>query len=175
MLYIHTYTHSLLFLAAVFFVLFVSFLVTSTFSTGLSVGSRCVLLCVFVSSVLFFLPPSFALHCGMASTAQRGDTVTLQFGRFSNYVGAHFWNLQDELIGALSQDVDDARGVDVSGLYRASSSSSSHSQSAAGVTYTPRALIYDLRSSLGSLLSADYSQGDATTAAPKPDPRVRSE
>jgi hypothetical protein len=98
----------------------------------------------------------------MAAAAQGGDVVTLQFGKFSNFVGTHYWNLQDELLGAQSQEVDDARGIDVSGLYRASGTGTHR-------RFTPRVLIYDQRTSLGSLLSSGYSQGDATTAAPRPD------
>ena len=29
----------------------------------------------------------------------RGQLVTLQLGQFANYVGAHFWNTQDEAAG----------------------------------------------------------------------------
>jgi len=98
-------------------------------------------------------------------TSAGGDVLTLQFGEFSNYVGTHFWNAQDELIGAQAQGVPDASGVDVSGLYRVSGAGRQ-------LRYLPRALIYDLKSSLGSLLAAGYSDGDATTAAPRPDSRA---
>ena len=28
-----------------------------------------------------------------------GELVTIQLGGYANYVGAHYWNIQDELLG----------------------------------------------------------------------------
>ncbi|KAI5645248.1 misato segment II tubulin-like domain-containing protein [Phthorimaea operculella] len=70
------------------------------------------------------------------------EILTLQFGHYSNYVGAHFWNLQElsfDYTGTVKTEVNH----DI--LYR-------EGQTAQGrVTYTPRLLIADLKGSLKTL------------------------
>lgn len=69
------------------------------------------------------------------------EILTLQFGHYSNYVGAHFWNLQElsfDYTGTVKTEVNH----DI--LYR-------EGQTAKGeVTYTPRLLLADLKGCLKS-------------------------
>lgn len=70
------------------------------------------------------------------------EILTLQFGHYSNYVGAHFWNIQ-ELSFDYTGTVKTECNHDV--LYR-------EGQTANGeVTYTPRLLLVDLKGSLKTL------------------------
>ncbi|CAH1644483.1 unnamed protein product [Spodoptera littoralis] len=70
------------------------------------------------------------------------EILTLQFGHYANYVGAHFWNLQ-ELSFDYTGNVKTEVNHDI--LYR-------EGQTAKGeVTYTPRLLLADLKGSLKTL------------------------
>ncbi|KAF5828118.1 Misato segment II tubulin-like domain-containing protein [Dunaliella salina] len=90
------------------------------------------------------------------------ELITLQLGNYANYVGTHFWNLQDELIGfsgredwwrytaAVDSDVLYAAGEDRQGQ----------------LTYRPRALFVDLSGSLGGVRFAeDGSSAPAASAS----------
>jgi hypothetical protein len=73
------------------------------------------------------------------------DILTLQFGSFSNSIGAHFWNAQDELFSS-SYGFESINGLEVDpGILF------SHGEdSATGrATYTPRLLVFDIASSDG--------------------------
>ena len=70
------------------------------------------------------------------------EIFTLQFGHYSNYIGAHFWNIQE-----LSFDYTGTGKTECNHdvLYR-------EGQTANGeVTYTPRLLLADLKGSLKTL------------------------
>ncbi|CAK1550954.1 unnamed protein product [Leptosia nina] len=70
------------------------------------------------------------------------EILTLQFGHYSNYVGAHFWNIQEQSFdytGTVKSEVNH----DI--LYREGQSSKGE------VTYTPRLLLADLKGSLKTL------------------------
>lgn len=70
------------------------------------------------------------------------EILTLQFGHYANYIGAHFWNIQ-ELSFDYTGTVKTECNHDV--LYR-------EGQTAKGeVTYTPRLLLVDLKGSLKTL------------------------
>lgn len=75
------------------------------------------------------------------------EILTLQFGHYSNYVGAHFWNIHElsfDYTGTVKSEVNH----DI--LYR-------EGQTAQGqVTYTPRLLLADL---IGSLKTFPASGG----------------
>ncbi|KAK1267944.1 hypothetical protein QJS04_geneDACA006536 [Acorus gramineus] len=92
------------------------------------------------------------------------EIVTVQVGGFSNFIGSHFWNFQDELIGLAEDPGGDpiyknlAINMDV--LYRAGETHQGIS------TYTPRLLSIDLQGSLGSLSSS----GSLYNRRPSPDP-----
>ncbi|XP_047507186.1 protein misato [Pieris napi] len=70
------------------------------------------------------------------------EILTLQFGHYSNYVGAHFWNIQElsfDYTGTVKSEVNH----DV--LYREGQTSNGET------TFTPRLLIADLKGSLKTL------------------------
>ncbi|XP_026751248.1 protein misato [Galleria mellonella] len=80
------------------------------------------------------------------------EILTLQFGHYTNYVGSHFWNLQE-----LSFDYTGTKKSEVNHdiLYR-------EGQSTRGeVTYTPRLLLADLKGSFKTLpVSGGLSNDD---------------
>ncbi|KAF1927184.1 mtDNA inheritance protein dml1 [Didymella exigua CBS 183.55] len=81
------------------------------------------------------------------------EIVTLQFGSQSNYLGTHFWNTQESYFtyppepeSAVNHDVHFRAGIAPDG----------------SDTFTPRALIYDLKGAFGSMrkISALYEAED---------------
>ncbi|XP_072304207.1 protein misato homolog 1 isoform X2 [Eucyclogobius newberryi] len=72
-----------------------------------------------------------------------GEVITLQLGHYSNFVGTHWWNLQD---ASLSYDADDPLGeIQSDVVFREGQTAGGH------VTYTPRLIAMDLKGSLRSL------------------------
>ncbi|XP_075970814.1 misato mitochondrial distribution and morphology regulator [Anticarsia gemmatalis] len=70
------------------------------------------------------------------------EILTLQFGHYANYIGAHFWNLQElsfDYTGTVKTEVNH----DI--LYREGKTATGE------VTYTPRLLLADLKGSLKTL------------------------
>ncbi|TVU49407.1 hypothetical protein EJB05_00715 [Eragrostis curvula] len=90
------------------------------------------------------------------------EVVTVQVGDFANFVGSHFWNFQDELLG-LAEDpgadpVFRTAALDMDVLYRAG-------ETHQGVaTYCPRLVSVGSRGSLGSL-SSSGTLGSSSAAA----------
>lgn len=80
------------------------------------------------------------------------EILTLQFGHYSNYVGAHFWNIQE-----LSFDYSGTATTDLNHdiLYREGQTSRNE------VTYTPRLLIADLKGALKTLPQSGGLSDDA--------------
>ncbi|XP_031495031.1 uncharacterized protein LOC116260726 [Nymphaea colorata] len=80
------------------------------------------------------------------------EIVTIQVGGFANFIGSHFWNFQDELIGLADEPHGDAifkdSGLDMDVFYRSGETQQGF------LTYTPRLLSVDLPGSLGSLQSS---------------------
>ncbi|OVA10501.1 Misato Segment II tubulin-like domain [Macleaya cordata] len=79
------------------------------------------------------------------------EIVTIQVGGFANFIGSHYWNFQDELLGLadgpLGNPVFRNQSLDMDVLYRAG-------ETPQGIlTYTPRMVSIDLQGSLGSLSS----------------------
>ncbi|KAL6513297.1 hypothetical protein OROGR_020783 [Orobanche gracilis] len=79
------------------------------------------------------------------------EIVTIQVGSYANFVGSHFWNFQDELLGlAYSPDSDQifkSHGLNMDVLYRTG-------ETQQGIpTYTPRLVSVDFQGSLGSVSS----------------------
>lgn len=77
------------------------------------------------------------------------EIITIQIGGYANFVGSHFWNFQDELLGLESEPGGDPvylnSGINSSVLYRVG-------ETRQGVpTYTPRLLAIDSRGSLGAV------------------------
>lgn len=77
--------------------------------------------------------------------------MTIQAGGFANFVGSHFWNFQDELLGlaenAQADSVFKDQCIDMDVLYRTG-------ETQQGIdTYTPRLLSIDFQGSLGFMSS----------------------
>ncbi|XP_056154462.1 protein misato homolog 1 [Lampris incognitus] len=71
------------------------------------------------------------------------EVITLQLGHYSNFVGTHWWNLQD---ASLSYDADVSPGEMQSDVvFREGQTLGGH------VTYTPRLIAMDLKGSLQTL------------------------
>ncbi|XP_068655445.1 uncharacterized protein [Aristolochia californica] len=92
------------------------------------------------------------------------EIVTIQVGDFSNYIGAHFWNFQDELLGLAEDPQGDPvfrnEFLDMNVLYRSG-------ETQQGIhTYTPRLLSIGFQGSLGSL----RSRGSLYHESPSSDP-----
>lgn len=101
------------------------------------------LLCIFIFEFYF--------RCckGLFSCRDMKEIITVQVGGFSNYVGSHFWNFQDELLGLAEDGNEDLTfkntGLDMDVLYRLGETSQ-------GIpSYTPRLLSVDSRGSLGAV------------------------
>ncbi|KDO79314.1 hypothetical protein CISIN_1g0109571mg, partial [Citrus sinensis] len=79
------------------------------------------------------------------------EIVTVQVGGFANFIGSHFWNFQDELLGLASDPNNDPvfrnQCLNMDVLYRTG-------ETQQGVlTYTPRLLSVGFQGSLGSMSS----------------------
>ncbi|KAL2469113.1 beta-tubulin [Forsythia ovata] len=90
------------------------------------------------------------------------EIVTLQVGSYANFIGSHFWNFQDELLGLAdnpgSDEIFKNHNLDMNVLYR---SGETHQ----GIpTYTPRLVSVDFQGSLGSV----SSRGTLYKEAPAP-------
>ncbi|XP_067636109.1 protein misato [Eurosta solidaginis] len=71
------------------------------------------------------------------------EVVTLQFGNYSNYIGAHWWNIQESSFNYNRESASSEVNNDV--LYREGANLNRE------VTYTPRLLLVDLDGSLKHL------------------------
>ncbi|KAJ1266068.1 hypothetical protein BS78_08G122700 [Paspalum vaginatum] len=90
------------------------------------------------------------------------EVVTVQVGGFANFVGSHFWNFQDELLGLADDPGADpvfrTAALDMDVLYRAG-------ETHQGVaTYCPRLVSVGSRGSLGAL-SSSGTLGSSSAAA----------
>ena len=85
--------------------------------------------------------------------------LTLQFGPYANFVGSHFWNIQDELSGpAYTDESTGLREVRQECLYRVGDASTSSPA-------TPNVLIFDAAGSEGLFRAGRGSSGLATARA----------
>ncbi|XP_015111222.1 protein misato [Diachasma alloeum] len=84
------------------------------------------------------------------------EIITLQLGHYANYVGAHWWNLQE---ANFSYDPANPSEVNNDVLYREGESPRRE------VTFTPRLLVVDLKGSLGYLAE----RGSLYDPVPDPD------
>ncbi|XP_004511967.1 uncharacterized protein [Cicer arietinum] len=92
------------------------------------------------------------------------EIVTIQVGDYANYVGSHFWNFQDELIGLAGDPQADSvfknQDINMDVLYRTG-------EIQQGIdTYTPRLVSINMRGSLGSMSSHGtlYKEAATTTS-----------
>mmetsp|Transcript_16753 Transcript_16753/g.36444 ORF Transcript_16753/g.36444 Transcript_16753/m.36444 type:complete len:600 (-) Transcript_16753:35-1834(-) len=104
----------------------------------------------------------------MSEGGEGGEVLTLQFGSSSNYVGSHFWNLQDEYLGfdllggdSERHDVDTRvgqskmeRNLRPEVLYRVTETSA-----------TPRAVVVDFKSNRMEALGHTSSLFDSSPQA----------
>jgi hypothetical protein len=74
------------------------------------------------------------------------EHITIQVGNYANYVGAHFWNFQDELFARIAEDEELQRqhNFDLSKLYRMSKTWDDKD------AYTPRLLVIDHKDNMGT-------------------------
>ncbi|CAF2133397.1 hypothetical protein BRARA_K01287 [Brassica rapa] len=90
------------------------------------------------------------------------EIVTIQVGELANFVGSHFWNFQDELLGLASDPESDPifrnNNLNMDVLYRSGETQQGVS------TYTPRLLSINFKGSLGSMSSHGtlYNQGSSS-------------
>lgn len=88
--------------------------------------------------------------------------MTVQVGGYANFIGSHFWNFQDELLGLAdnpeSDEIFKNHNLDMNVLYR---SGETHKGMP---TYTPRLVSVDFQGSLGSV----SSRGTLYNEAPAP-------
>ncbi|CAN6680189.1 unnamed protein product [Malus baccata var. baccata] len=91
------------------------------------------------------------------------ELVTLQVGSFANFVGSHFWNFQDELLGLAEDPNSDPvfknQSLNMDVLYR---SGETHQGT---VTYTPRLVSVDLQGSLGSMSTRGTLYDESSSAS----------
>ncbi|XP_011002490.1 PREDICTED: protein misato homolog 1 [Populus euphratica] len=92
------------------------------------------------------------------------ELVTVQVGGFANFVGSHFWNFQDELLGLAGDPDSDpvfknqSQYLNMDTLYRTGETNQ-------GVqTYTPRLLSIDYQGSLGSMSSRGTLYNESSSA-----------
>lgn len=92
------------------------------------------------------------------------ELLTVQVGGFANFVGSHFWNFQDELLGLAGDPESDpvfknqSQYLNMDTLYRTGETNQ-------GVqTYTPRLLSIDYQGSLGSMSSRGTLYNESSSA-----------
>ena len=82
------------------------------------------------------------------------EVITLQLGHYSNFVGTHFWNLQESSFCYDPNEMS-PREIDHDCCYREGLSPNGEQ------TYTPRLMLFDLQGSFGNLpqISSLYQSG----------------
>ncbi|CAG5865249.1 unnamed protein product [Menidia menidia] len=86
------------------------------------------------------------------------EIITLQLGHYSNFVGTHWWNLQD---ASLSYDPDSPPAeIQSDAVFREGQTPAGH------VTYTPRLIAMDLKGSLRTLRQEGSLYGHGQGGAP---------
>ncbi|XP_043281672.1 protein misato [Venturia canescens] len=88
------------------------------------------------------------------------EILTLQLGHYSNYIGTHWWNLQES---NFSYDPENPSEINNDVLYREGETARKQ------VTYTPRLLVVDLKGTLG-YLNRQGNLYDERTTDEKPVP-----
>ncbi|GLT66210.1 hypothetical protein SLA2020_385900 [Shorea laevis] len=90
------------------------------------------------------------------------EIVTIQVGGFANFIGSHFWNFQDEMLGLAADPTADSmfktQNLNMDVLYRTGETQQGT------LTYTPRLLSVDFHGSLGSMSSLGTLYNDGSSA-----------
>ncbi|KAJ8899562.1 hypothetical protein K2173_018536 [Erythroxylum novogranatense] len=95
------------------------------------------------------------------------ELVTLQVGSFANFIGSHFWNFQDELLGLASDPDSDPvfkthqQYLNMDVLYRSGETLQGN------LTYTPRLISIDYQGSLGSMSSRGTLYNEDSSSVPE--------
>ncbi|KAG8478309.1 hypothetical protein CXB51_028035 [Gossypium anomalum] len=88
------------------------------------------------------------------------EIVTVQVGSFANFIGSHFWNFQDEMLGLAADPYGDpvfkTQSLNMDVIYR---TGETHQGT---TTYTPRLLSIDFQGSLGSVSSKGTLYGEGS-------------
>nr|CAG5866098.1 unnamed protein product [Menidia menidia] len=115
-------------------ILISSILISSILVSSILISS------IIISSILVssILAPCRLLKAATMSSVCR-EIITLQLGHYSNFVGTHWWNLQD---ASLSYDPDSPPAeIQSDAVFREGQTPAGH------VTYTPRLIAMDLKGS----------------------------
>ena len=84
----------------------------------------------------------------MSACNEERAVITLQIGNYSNYVGAHFWNIQEA--GFVYPSANSINYVpDINNIVLFREGVTGYSKSEGQPTYTPRLVSVDLKGSLG--------------------------
>lgn len=102
------------------------------------------------------------------------EIVTLQFGHFSNFIGTHYWNIQQTLLNEFQPLMNNPMvpnfrpEIESSVLYRESRGVgvSIHSENDVS-TFYPRLLVFDLKGSRGSLRKQGYKEEPYRSITPE--------
>ena len=73
------------------------------------------------------------------------ELLTLQFGHYANFVGTHFWNLQEQQFSYQASEAQSKDGINHDVLFREGLND------AGQTTFTPRLIAYDKQGSLRAL------------------------
>ncbi|GAV89054.1 Misat_Myo_SegII domain-containing protein [Cephalotus follicularis] len=91
------------------------------------------------------------------------EIVSIQVGGFANFVGSHFWNFQDELLGLAADPNADLvfknQDLNMDVLYRTGVTQKGI------LTYTPRLVSVDFQGSLGSMSSRGSLYNEDSSAS----------
>ncbi|KAG2375336.1 hypothetical protein C9374_009959 [Naegleria lovaniensis] len=102
------------------------------------------------------------------------EIVTLQFGHFSNFIGTHYWNIQQTMLNEFQPLLNNPMvpnfrpEIESSVLYRESRGVgvSIHSENEPS-TFYPRLLVFDLKGSRGSLRKQGYKEEPYRSITPE--------
>nr|XP_043618147.1 protein misato homolog 1 isoform X2 [Erigeron canadensis] len=92
------------------------------------------------------------------------ELITFQVGSYANFIGSHFWNFQDELLGLFEDTQADLvyknQNLDMDVLYRTGETQQGMP------TYTPRLISVDFQGCLGSMSSRGtlYNQNQSVSS-----------
>lgn len=82
------------------------------------------------------------------------EIITLQFGNYANFIGTHWWNIQESSFQYNESDVVYEKEVDHDVLFREGETSRGQ------ITFTPRLVLTELKGGLGGLRSSGFLYDD---------------
>ncbi|EAL61897.1 hypothetical protein DDB_G0291099 [Dictyostelium discoideum AX4] len=84
-----------------------------------------------------------------SNNEDKQELITIQIGNFSNFIGAHFWNIQEENY-QYSKREQSQYEIEPEMLFRSNINSETFDKD---IKYTPRLLLFDFKSNFGSMNS----------------------